>query len=313
MNSSSGSKLTWVRIDEVPGVLKLRWEANPELSAAWATYVVATGIICTDEKTEQALVSAGKEINHRLVTASIDNRRFWTCFLDRSVAGDDADTSVAISLMKAGCSELQLEPTAKGIGSRLGEARHLFFQRFPKLEEQLPLRYAPLRERWETIGSGLLREVERQVWQNSPPHDWWPATVTVSAVQPIAGGGGGLDPDSDSIWVEAMLADPDPIIPEVLRVVWLVTSLAIETHIRSRTGERMMSNAWSLVSVPLVLSAASQLEMFPSGDLPIGRAVQMWHGASSETVQTLELWWREYAASTTPLPLALQALEASLT
>ena len=295
------------------GLLQLRWEANAELSAAWATYVVATGMICTDEKTEQALVDSAKEINHRLVTASTDNRRFWTCFLDRCVAGDDADTVVAVSLMNAGCGELQLEPTAKAIGSRLGEARHLFFQRFPKLEEQLPLRFGPLRERWETIGPGLLREVERQVWQNSPPNDWWPAAVTVSAVQPIAGGGGGLDPDSDSIWVEAMLTDADPIIPEILRVIWLVTSLAIETHIRSRTGERMMSSAWSLVSVPLVLSAASHLEMFPPGDLPIGRAVQIWHGASPETVETLVRWWQEYAASTTPLPLALQELEASLT
>jgi hypothetical protein len=293
-------------------VLKLRWEANSELSAAWATYVVATGMICTDDKTEQVLIGGVTEINHRLVTASIDNGRFWTSYFDRSVAGDDCESAVAISLVNAGCNELQLEQTARGIVSRVSEARHLFFQRYPKLEEQLPLRFRPLQQRWETIGPGLLREVERQVWQNSPPSDWWPAAVTVSAVQPLAGGGGGLDADSDSIWIEAMLTDADPLIPEVLRVVWLVTSLAIETHIRSRTGQRVMSNAWSLVSVPLVLSAASHLEMFPQDDMPIGPAIQMWHGASLDTIETLERWWQGYAASQMPLPLALQELEESL-
>ena len=78
----------------MPGVLKLRWEANPELSSVWATYVVATGMICTDERTEQALIGFATDINHRLVTASADNRKFWTCYLDRSVAGDDFNSAV---------------------------------------------------------------------------------------------------------------------------------------------------------------------------------------------------------------------------
>ena len=292
--------------------MKLRWKADTDLSAAWATYIVATGMTCTDQKAEQVLIGAVTEINHRLVSASIDIGRFWTCYLDRSVAGDACDTAVTLSLIHSGCSELQVEQTAKGIGSRVSEAKQLFFQRYPKLGEQLPLRVRPLREHWETIGPGLLREVERQVWQNSPPADWWPSLATISAVQPLAGGGGGFDPDSDSIWIEAMLTDADPRVPEVLRVVWLVTSLAIETHIRGRTGQRMMSNAWSLVSVPLVLSAASRLELFRSDDLPIGRAVQMWRGGSAETIETLEHWWHGFADSSTPLPVALQELEESL-
>ncbi len=187
-----------------------------------------------------------------------------------------------------------------------------FFQRFPKLDEQLLLRVGPLRERWETVGPGLLREVERQIWQNSPPPDWWPAVVTVLAVQPLVGGSGGFDPDADSIWIEAMLTDSDPAIPEVLRVLWLVTSLAIETHIRSRTGQRMLSSAWSLVSVPLALNAAFHLELLQSDELPIGQALRIWRGGSEATIQTLSRWWQGYVKSTTPLPVALRELEKSL-
>ena len=292
--------------------MKLHWRSDPELSAARAAYVVATGMPCTDKKTEQTLLATVNEINHRLITVSIDNGRFWTSYIDRCVAGDDRETAVAISLIRSGCNEMQVEQVAKGVSSRLNDARQLFFQRFPKLDEQLPLRVRPLRQRWETLGPGLIRGIERQVWQNSPPSDWWPASVTISAVQPLTGGGGGFDPDADSIWIEAMLTDSDPTIPEVLRVVWLVTSLAIETHIRSRTGQRMISKAWSLVSVPLVLSAAAHLEMFPAADLPIGRAVHMWHGASTETIKVLESWWQQFAGTDTPLPIALRQLEDSL-
>ncbi len=292
--------------------MKLHWRSDPELSAVRAAFVVATGMPCTDRKTEQSLVATVNEINHRLLSASIDNGRFWTGYLDRCVAGDPRDTAVAVSLIRSGCNEMQVEQIAKAINSRLHDARQLFFERFPKLDEQLPLRVQPLRQRWDAIGPGLIREIERQVWQNSPPPDWWPPAVAVSAVQPLTGGGGGFDPDADSIWIEAMLTDSDPTIPEVLRVVWLVTSLAIETHIRSRTGQRMISTAWSLVSVPLVLSAASHLEMFPPGSLPIGRAVDLWHGASPKTIKVLEQWWHQFAGSGVPLPIALKQLEDSL-
>jgi hypothetical protein len=292
--------------------MKLHWQADPELSAVRAAVVVATGTPCTDPTTEQLLIEPVTEINHRLISAAIDHRLFWSSYLDRSVAGDDATTAIAISLLRGGGSELLVDQTARGIGSRLRDARDLFFQRFPKLNEQLPLRIRPLRERWETIGPGLLREVERQVWQSSPPTDWWPASVQVSAVQPLSGGNGGFDPDADVVWIEAMLTDADPAVPEVLRLVWLVTALAIETHIRSRTGQRMVSHAWSLVSVPLVLTAALRLEMFVSDRLPIATAMRHWGGGSAATSEVLAVWWQRYLDSNVPLPLALKQLEKLL-
>ena len=199
------------------GDMKVNWVADAKLSAARAMFVVATGTPCTDESIEKLLIGTATEINHRLVSAAIDNGRFWTCFFDRCVAEDDFDQAATISLARSGCNELQIEQLARSISSRVNEARQLFAQRFPKLDEQLPLRIGPLRERWETVGPGLLRDVERQVWQNSPPPDWWPASVNVHAVQPLTGGGGGFDPDADSIWIEAVLTDADPQIAEVLR------------------------------------------------------------------------------------------------
>jgi len=292
--------------------VKLDWKVDAALSGVHAACVVATGARCTDPQTEQLLSGPTTDINGRLVLASIDVIKFWNSYAEREIAGDHRELAVAGALIEAGCSELQLEQTATFVRHRLSDARLAFAQRHPKLEQQLPLRMKPLRERWETVGPGLLREVERQVWQNSPPADWWPPSIDVFALQPILGGAGGFDSDYDQIWIEAVLTDPNPQIPEVLRVVWLITSLAIETHIRSRTGQRVLSRAWKLVSVPLVLSAAAQLEFFPAQKLPIGLALQTWSAGDEHVVAKLQQWWQRYDGSDTPLPVALRQLDADL-
>lgn len=296
----------------MPSALKLHWKPDPELSVVHATRLVATGGTCTDNQTEALLIAPTSEINQRLVMASIDVGRFWDGFAERSIGGDPPGSAVSIALIEAGCSELQLEQTAKAVRSQLAEARLAFQRRYPKLDQQLPLRIGPLRERWETCGPGLLGEVERQVWQNSPPGDWWPPEVDVLAVQPLSGGAGGFSSDADAIWIEALLADSDPMVPELLRLVWLLTSLAIETHIRSRTGQRRLSHAWSLVSVPLVLSAGAQFDLFPAHQLPMDRALKAWTSGTPKTVETLESWWHQYRQSDDPLPIALRQLEALL-
>ncbi len=114
-------------------VMKFRWEADPELSAARASYVLATGMVCNDRKTEQLLSGAVNEINQRLASASIDIRRFWTSYIDRMVAGDVRETAVSLALLRAGDSELQVEQTSRAINSRLSDARHLFFSAFSEV------------------------------------------------------------------------------------------------------------------------------------------------------------------------------------
>lgn len=292
--------------------VELVWSVAGDLSAAHAAYVVATGAKCTDPKTEALLIDPTAQINTRLINESIDVANFWQCYLSEIAGGMTLDRACDAALMSSGCSELQLDATAGAVAKQLSHAKSLFDERFPKLIEQLELRGRPLRQRWNTLGPGCLREVERLIWQNSPPEDWWPNRVNGHLVQPIRGGDGGWDGPGGRFWMEAMLTDADPALPEVLRVAWLISSVAIENHSRSRSSESELITAWKLASVPIVLSAATAVELVASDPLPIDKAMSMWHVAPPAAADVVAKWWDDWQASKTALPIALRKLSERL-
>ncbi len=290
----------------------IRWVKQPELSAAHSAYIVATGAPCVDQKTEQLLVSPVTGINTRLISSSIDIGMFWQRYRSGIIANDDSNRACAKALLSAGCSEFQVEQTAKAISSLLSECRLSFSRRFPKLGDQLELRARPLKQHWEMVGPGLLGNIQRQVWGDSLPDDWWPTRVDGLLVQPMRGGDGGYDTLAGKFWIEAMLTDVDPAVPEVLRVAWLVTQLAIESHFRDKSGDQTLARAWSLASVPLVLTAAAQLDLIQGEKLPIRAAIDLWHLGGEEVSGKLELWWQRTQDAPTPLPVALKEFDRML-
>ncbi|TWU46368.1 hypothetical protein Poly51_57640 [Rubripirellula tenax] len=286
----------------------VRWAVHPEWSATWAAYVVATGAPCIDPKTESLLIGPIADINDRLLSASIDVGSFWKHYAASRLNDGELEEATALALLAAGCGEMQLEQTVKIIKNRLIDARSAFQGRYPKLAEQLELRGRPLRERWDTYGEGLLREVERQIWNNSPPSDWWPTRTSGWLVQPLVGGSGDSDEANERFWIEAMLTDADPLVPEVVRVAWLVTRIAIGNHNRQRSGETSLMVPWQLASVPLVLSAAAEVELVRGDTLPIARAMELWKFGDPAVAERLTLWWNEFVSTKTPLPVALKKL-----
>ena len=292
--------------------MKIRWVPHPELSAAHAAYVVATGARCIDDKAEQVLVQPVTELNNRLLASSIDVGQFWRQYLLEIMSDVGMEQACETALLSSGGNEMQVEQTSKAIANRLGDARLAFMGRFPKLSEQLDLRARPLRERWETFGPGLLCEIGKQVWGSIPPNDWWQSPVTALTVQPIRGGDGGCDALQSRIWFEAMLTDVDSRVPEVLRVAWLVTRVAIESHARQSSGDLRLMVPWSLVSVPLVLSAAAQLELISADSLPVSKAMEMWQFGDARTATTVSQWWIEQQQDDGPLPAKIRQLEERL-
>lgn len=294
------------------GAVTVRWITDPELSAVQAAYIVATGAPCVDEKTLQRLVGPVTGINTRLISSSIDVREFWQRYRWESVDDNDSNRACTVALLAAGCSEFQIEQTSKAISSLLSECRSSFKGRFPKLGEQLELRARPLKERWETVGPGLLRDIQRQVWGERPPSEWWPTRTEGLLIQPIRGGDGGYVASAGIFWIEAMLTDVDPKVPEVLRVAWLMTQLAIEAHVREKSGDHSLARVWSLASVPLVLTAARDLEVIRGESLPIKGAIELWNLGDEAISDKLEFWWQQTLAAKTPLPIALKEFDRLL-
>lgn len=282
------------------------------MSAAHAAHIVAIGAAFADPKTEELLVDSVTEINNRLVSSSLDVATFWQRYLRQVMVDQELPAACAEALLAAGCSELQIDQVARALRGRLVDARGLFVKKYPRLVEQLQLRAQPLRSQWDTYGPGLVREVGRRIWGDQPPSRWSQTRIDALLVQPIRGGDGGYDADQKRIWMEAMLTDVDPMVPEVLRMVWLITRLTVDLYIRENADDSLGSS-WALVTVPLVLEAGAELEIIRTERLPIDRAMQLWHFGDPEVAEKLAAWWEQHRDSAMPLPAALKVLQSALT
>ena len=289
----------------------IQWLSDPQLSVIHATYVVATDARCIDPKLQHALVGPATELNERLLSASVDVAAFWQRLMAECLFDPSNKNTTELALVQAGCNELQLEQIAGAVGNCLSDCRLAFQKRFPKLVDQLELRIRPLKDRWETIGPGLLLNLSKQIWGQDAPSDWWPSKITAVAVQPIRGGDGDYDPDAERLWIEANLTDIDPNVPELLRLVWLILNMAVDVHTRGKfsSGDSL---PWSLAAVPMVLSAAADLNAIPEGSLPITQALRLWRLGDDSIASKLDQWYQEWQSTKTQLPIALKALQRSI-
>ncbi len=172
---------------------------------------------------------------------------------------------------------------AMDVDAQLGHAR------------ELQLRTRPLREQWEARGPGLLMALSRRLsWLTLP------SAVTVALVHPVRGGGGLIVSDT-TICFEAVLANPLPQLPEVVRLGWFLAQLAARPvlgKVRVSCPDRdYIENLLAAALIPPVLSAGEHVELSSVDTVMIQTALRAWHLTSQSTVapsaKRLEQWWRQ--------------------
>ncbi len=288
------------------------WRVASDLSAAHAAHVVATDGPCIDVKLEALLVDDVTQINTRLVSESIDVSRFWSHYLHQIAAQRTIEFACTDALASASENQWNLDQTSKAISRRLINARDVFARKFPRVEDQLELRGQPLRARWDTFGIGLLQQVDQLIWQGGSSKNWWPPRVEGLLVQPVSGGAGSHDCDGKRFWMEAVLTDIDPTVSEVLRIAFLITSIAIDGYTKSVTENTRIQNLWSFASVPIVLEAAAELEMIRSERLPVAEAMRLWDLGTTEIAERVSVWWPLNSPSKEPLAMTIPRLAEKL-
>ena len=188
----------------------------------------------------------------------------------------------------------------------------------PDLLEELEVRSGPIRNQWEARGPGLLTAVGRWVGP-----ELLVDRADVVLVYPVLGGGGSAFARYNTVTIEAVLADPLPRLPEVVRMAWLVSQLGSdrpnfqEGLIPSIKEKRMVSidrleALSSAALLPAVLEAAAGVEL-ATCDLPtLELALQSWDNRVIEKAQVcaglLFDWWTTYRRSGSKWHVAVSAL-----
>ncbi len=292
-----------------------------------------------------AFIRESQRVTDRLISSTVDENLFWEQLSDELVSsGSDAPLTPAlceVALLRSGHSQLQSDQTAAAIHRSLDSCRRLLANDQPRLADQLRLRYAPLKQAYEAYGPGLLRSVGKQIWNGSPPKNWWPGRVTVHAVQPLQTGAAGRSSCQGSVWIEAVLTDISPTVPEWLRLAYQLTQMAIDTHTRThasggsdgkQAGEAKSATElpWTLGVIPLIFDRAADAGTIATNPLPIATAMElgwasddsvaahlatrgaMTDGNCGDLADVLDRWWCDVGRTSHAFPIALKDLSARL-
>ncbi len=178
-------------------------------------------------------------------------------------------------------------------------------------DEQLALRGLPLRQAWQTRGLGLTRGLLR--WAD-PQLLVDEAHVTL--VYPAVGGGGRAHSRYNALTLEALLADPLPELPELLRLVWLASLLNLDLpKFQAHFSAARIVELTELAMLPITLAAAEDVEFAACNQATVDRALQHWqfsvppgklHG------ERLWNWWLTFRDARPAWNIAIAALDRLL-
>ena len=157
-----------------------------------------------------------------------------------------------------------------------------------KDDPEIALRLRPLREHWEARGPGLLTHIRSHFpWLEIPDQ------VVVQLVSPHNGGAGKIL-SHEKIQFEAVLFNPLPQLPEVVRLSWLCSCLGLGGHRES------------VAVIPLVIQAAQHVELATADESTIQCALNNWFDEriSFISASTLSAWWCNHGLSTSSSKVA---------
>lgn len=169
----------------------------------------------------------------------------------------ESNRALAHTALTKSLGRARADVFAERTAGLLTDCETAYFAAFPKLREELELRFRPLRELWDARGPGLVAGVGRRTDRALVPE-----AARVAAVPPYLGGGGWAAAPSNTVVFEMVLANPIDQLPETVRLGWLVTLLNFDLpdFAEALPADRAREvAAWSML--PAVLEAAADLEL----------------------------------------------------
>lgn len=263
----------------------------------------------------EAMVEATNDFSEEVKVVPCSTEVFWRFLVGSAHQFDSPIGALERTLIRCAGSEIanrRLPP----LEATLATLTQQFRAAQPKLEEELSLRIPPIRSQWEAYGPGLARQLGMMI-----PHPPLVETAEVVAVIPAQGGGGTAHLWNNSCRLEALFANTDDDLPEVLRVAWLVGQLNLDIPAVSERihGERLPRTA-ALAMIPATIAAGEALGICRNDPNTIRRAIELWRPLGIDVnlekchslEATISAWWDEFRASDGNLAVALPALDALL-
>lgn len=290
--------------------ITIDWQTSVAASALHVAQRLMRSAAIVDSRLQSALSEPVATLARELKTAGVDPVLFWSHLLPHSATLASARERVSLALTKGIGREAsqRLTPTLAGA---VVDIEQSLLRVVPKLTGELELRLPPWRQQWEARGPGLFFGVRRLAEAQLLPE-----RATVVLVHPVASGGGEAFAPYNQVLLEATLTDPEPRLPELVRLGWLLaqTNLDLPDYADRLPRDRLLRAA-KLGLVPVVLAAAEDAELSRCNSETQRLALTNWELAGNDVENlsdTLDIWYGVYRQRRPEFGVGLLALDEML-
>lgn len=287
--------------------MQLAWKPAFSTSCLHAADAITRGWPLADTRLQTALEQPALELAREIQELGLPEARFWRTLL--SLADEfESNREFAEAAIRKTVGAKETEYATPHIAGRIDDLENAFLQAIPNLQQELELRCRPIREQWEARGPGLLKTFAQLTDPSLVVEQ-----ATVMLIHPALGGGGDAHLTTNSVRVEAVLANPNERLPEVVRLAWLLAQLNCDLPANADLihADRLPHIA-RLAVLPAVLQGAEEVELVSSAATALPIALEMWRFDLPPDVQAVPIvtnWWAMYQANRPAWPVALTALD----
>lgn len=293
--------------------INIRWLASPRASCYYAAAALAERRPLVSSSLADALEPCVTEVSQTLSENQVPCGQFWLHLVALS-HGIHNPRQLSQTVLAKTVGRDRAETLAERLVNDLIALERAYRTSMPDLDEELPLRVRPIREQWEARGPGLLSAVERLTEPGLLVEQ-----ADVFLIDPACGGGGMACAPYNAAVFEALLANPYPELPEVVRLGWLLSALNQDLpRYNELLPAARMHDVGGLALVPPLLAAAETVELCqPESIGPennhLDRALAAW-GLSERAIvaEGLHTWWATYQENRPVWGIALAALDKIL-
>lgn len=298
--------------------MQLTWRASQSASCFHAAVAATEGYALADQQLAAAIDRPRKSLCQEIDFARLRPATILREMYALAAAGIEGDRllverTLARKAGMANVSETLLQRlTGQVRDLEVAYRNYHASRKGPPLVEELDLRSQPLRQQWQAYGPGLLNQIGRLT-----EPELLAESAEIVLVQPAIGGHGVAHLGNNRLTFEAVLANPVPELPEVVRLAWLLAQLQIDLpRYSDRIARERLDSLATHATLPPTLAAAREVEIVPSGTESALQALNAWHmgaAASRESrAAALADWWGAFEENPPAWPVALAALDALL-
>ena len=252
----------------------VRWILNSAATALRAGQLIQAGKSLVHGALEEALVGETDQVHAACRAANIATQRVWDAALLAVIELGGTTAGLVGPLQQSLGGVHGLERVAQSLQTLESRLRATH----PDIDAQLQLRQRPLREQWDALGPGLMKRIGGRSLPDARAAD-------VLLVLPLLGGGGALLPNRSGVHIEAVLANPNPELPEFVRLGWLLTQL------QATCGDDYLA---AVAAIPRVLQAAEVTGHTSLSTASVAAAHEWWLGfrLPDGAAAAVLTWWQ---------------------